>query len=477
MNFLNSIKRRGERAVLLLLAAALAALTAFGGCSRAGDNGGVTDEKLVVPSDTVVLAVKEDRTSREAQKRLEQCVDRYIEAFREVHPETGVKAVYYPELPKKLTGIDCLLLGADDMLLYAAGGLTDAEPYLGEYGFSASDLVGGAENVARIDPGEPLLMIPFNYDHTVVLGDRQLFEEAGVAVPGADWTIDGLEETAEALTGRQGSITYSGIYMPHYMNYTWQYFCNLLAGTYLTDGRFDFGSEGPVNTAVKRFYAFYAHNAAYTPGLSSGNRTCVMSLTFASMPGRDNLSFQTEKDAARNPGKRVDELLASGNLVLLPLPSASDGTRTGMANTDFIKGFAVNSGSKKQDMAGKLAAFCLTETAQQILNGCFGGIPSSRAMLQSDFWRKGVFEGANGDNALIGIEEGRRDDFTAALKGDPDIYNKNVRMRSVFSAVMVRELKSNKSQDKFIKNLGIFAEDANKVIDGKIAVYSREGVA
>lgn len=468
-----------KRAALILISLIIfAAAVLSGGCSGGGNGSGNGSGSLDnVPADTIVLAVREDRTSAGAQQKLEECIGQYIDAFREEHPETKVRVIYYPELPKELSGIDCMLLGADDMLLYAEKSLEDVEKYIDEAGFSLSDIAGGAVNTARIFDGEPVRMIPFNYDHAVVLGDRELFNAAGVEIPGADWTLEDLETVSEALTERRDKVSYAGIYMPYYMNYSWQYFCNLLAGTYLTGGRFDFGTEGAVNDAVRRMYALYANNSAYSPKLSTTLRTCVMSLTYASQPDRNNLSFETEKNLARNPGKRAGELAASGNLVLLPLPSASDGTRTGVANTDFIKGFAVNSASGKKAAAGKFASFCLTEKGQRILNSYFGGIPSNRNFWAADFWRTGVFQGGNGDNALIGIDQGRRDDFTAALKGGNDVYNKNIRMRTVFSAVMVREFGGKKGIDKFIDHLEIFALDANKVIDGKAVIYSREGVS
>ena len=95
-------------------------------------------------------------------------------------------------------------------------------------------------------------------------------------------------------------------------------------------------------------------------------------------------------------------------------------------------------------------------------------------MWDMDFWRSGVFSGDNALCALIGADDGVRDDFTAALKGDPDIYNKNIRMRSVYSAIMVRELNSAKGFDNYMRKLAMFQIDANKVIDGLVSVYSRK---
>ena len=456
-------------ALLFLTMQLLFAAVFSGGCEKQESPG-----KESVPADTIVLAVKKDQTSAAGHQALEKCLSEYIDAFKKAEPGTDVRIKYYTELPKETTGIDCMLLGADDMLLYAANGLTDAAVYLESVGIAVEKLAGGAVNTARISENGKLRMIPFNYDHAVIIADAGQFSDAGVEIPDKDWNLSGFESAAEALTGRRDGKAYSGVYMPYYMNYVWQYFCNLLAGSYLTEGRFDFSKTGNVGQALERMYSLYAHNYAFSPVLETTNRTCAMSFTFACEPWRNNYSFETEKKTAINPGKRVDELLAENKLVLLPLPKADNGKRTGIADTDYIKGFAVPASSAKQNMAGKLAAFSVTEEGQKILISYYGGIPANRDMWGETFWRTGVFAGDNAERALIGVDDGVRDDFTAAISGDNEIYNKNIRMRTVFSAVMVREFGSGKGFDKFIKKMAVFQEDANAVIDGKKPIYTRE---
>ena len=459
-----------RNAVLLFLTTLLLFAAVFsGGCAKQGSPG-----EESVPADTIVLAVKKDQTSAAGQQALEKCLGEYIDAFKKAEPGIDVRIKYYTELPKETTGIDCMLLGADDMLLYAVNGLTDAAVYLETAGISENKLAGGAVNAARISENGKLRMIPFNYDHAVIIADAGQFSDAGVEIPDKDWNISGFESAAEALTGRREGKACSGVYMPYYMNYVWQYFCNLLAGSYLTDGRFDFSRSGNVGQALERIYSLYTHNYAYSPVIESTNRTCAMSFTFACEPGRNNYSFEIQKKVATNPGKRVDELLAENKLVLLPLPKSDDGKRTGIADTDFIKGFAVPAASAKQNLAGKLAAFSVTEEGQKILISYYGGIPANRDMWGETFWRTGVFAGDNAERALIGVDEGLRDDFTAAISGDNEIYNKNIRMRTVFSAVMVRDFSGGKGIDRFFKKMAVFQEDANAVIDGKKPIYTRE---
>ena len=465
------MKNRTVRAAALLVITLVLVFTASfsGGCAKQGGSG-----RDIVPADTIVLAVKKDQASAAGQQALENCLGEYIDAFNKTEPGIKVSVKYYTELPKDTAGIDCLLLGADDMLLYAANGLTDAGQYLEAAGIAEEKLAGGARNTAKISESGTLRMIPFNYDHAVIIADAGLFSEAGVALPDNDWNLSGFESTAEALTGRRDGKAYAGVYMPYYMNYVWQYFCNLLAGSYLTDGRFDFSKAGNAGQALERMYSMYTHSYAYSPVLDSSSRICAMSFTFACEPGRNNYSFETEKKTIINPGKQIDELLAGNRLVLLPLPRSDNGNRTGIADTDFIKGLAVPVTSAKQNMAGKLAAFSLTAEGQEILISYCGGIPANRDMWGETFWRTGVFAGDNAERALIGVDDGLRDDFTAALSGDNEIYNKNIRMRTVFSAIMVREFSGAKGMDRFFKKLAVFQEDANAVIDGKRPIYTRE---
>ena len=133
-----------KRAALILISLIIfAAAVLSGGCSGGGNgsgNGNGSGSLDNVTADTIVLAVREDRTSAGAQKKLEECIGQYIDAFREEHPETKVKVIYYPELPKELSGIDCMLLGADDMLLYAEKSLEDDEKYIDEAGFPCRTL-------------------------------------------------------------------------------------------------------------------------------------------------------------------------------------------------------------------------------------------------------------------------------------------------------------------------------------------------
>ena len=457
-----------------ILTAAAVILLAFvlpfsAGCGKSdGEN------DLKVPADTILLAVKADQSAAGSQAELEKFIDEYTAAFTAKEPGIKVSVRYYTELPKDTAGIDCLLLGADDMLLYFNEGLCDADGFLENYGISRSDIAGGAARAASVFEGEPLKMIPFNYDHAVLIADAGLFSEAGAELPEPGFDINGFEEVCEALTGRRSGTAYSGVYMPYYMNYVWQYYCNALAGSYLENGRFNYTKDNAQGIALDRMYSMYTHNLAYSPMLSSVDRVCAMSFTYASQPERNNFSFETQKLVSLNPGKRTGELLENGSLVLLPLPLSENGRRTGIANTDFIKGFAVPAGSKKQEMAGKFAAFSLTEEGQKLLISHYGGIPANRTAWDMDFWRTGVFSGVNASRALIGVDDGVRDDFTAALKGDPDIYNKNIRMRSVYSAVMVRELNSVKGFDNYMRKLAIFQKDANNVIDGLVSSYSRQ---
>ena len=444
----------------------------FAGCG--GRNGG--DKIGRLPKNTLALGVRMDRTSDKAQELLDRTLAEYISAFRRTYPDTDVKVIYYAELPKDLTGLDCVILGADDLLLYADNVMSDMSGCPALAGVGEDGLIRSALKAGRLSgDGSELLFLAFNYDHAVLLADNDIVRLHNVTLPeDGSWRLSDFCDILEALAVRVGDTNYAGAYMPYYMPYVWQYFCRAEAGGYLTpEGRFDFSGNDAVCQAIHRMYMLYKHNDAFSRNMNSAERVCAMSWTFACDPDANGIAYEPDYILARNPGTNLEDIMGRDALMLMPLPLSDSGESIGIMNTDFIRGFSVPKTSSKQGAAKKFAAFSLTPEGQEILHRYFGGIPVNRSVWSSSFWRTGVFSGANGDRALIGVDNGFRNDFTDALTGDPDVYNKNVRMRTVFSAVMYRDFSGAKGEKAFFTQLDIFSGDANGTVSGEISAYSR----
>jgi len=456
----------------MLLSCVLVLCLALAGCGSESSG----DKIGSVPENTLTLGVRMDRTSDKAQALLEQTLAEYIDAFRKTQPKTDVKVIYYAELPRDLNGLDCVIMGADDMLLYADNMLADMSGCPAIAGVSEDQLIRSTLKAGRLDGDESdLLLLAFNYDHAVVLADNDLIGLFNATLPAdGNWNLTGFTELLEACTDRVEKVQYSGIYMPYYMPHVWQFFCRAEAGGYLTDtGRFDFSGDEKLYNAMDRLFMLYKHNNAYSRNMNAAVRTCAMSWTFACDPDANVIAYEPEHILVRNPATNLDDIMARNALTLLPLPLSDSGERIGIMNTDFIRGFSVPKSSGKQEAAQKFAAFSLTAEGQEILHRYFGGIPVNKTVWSSGFWRTGVFAGDNGDRALVGVDNGFRNDFTDALVGDPNVYNKNVRMRTVFSAVMYREFGSSKNEKNFFAQLDAFCFDANRTKTGLISSYSR----
>lgn len=84
----------------------------------------------------------------------------------------------------------------------------DADPVLAPADFFDAAL-------AQFTAQEQLLGLPATINTAVIAYNRDLFEEAGLAPPASDWTIDDFRETAVALTQGAGEDKQYG-YIPHH---------------------------------------------------------------------------------------------------------------------------------------------------------------------------------------------------------------------------------------------------------------------
>ena len=109
--------------------------------------------------------------------------------------------------------------------------------------------------------------------------------------------------------------------------------------------------------------------------------------------------------------------------------------------------------------------FSLSDEGQRILNQYYGGIPVKKSLWEQDFWKTGLLSGASADTVLIGIEQDMRDDYADLLIGDPEIYDKNIRLRTLFSAFLIRDYgDATKTANGITRYLEDFDAAANQTI-------------
>ena len=419
-------------------------------------------------SKDLILTVIESNGSEEDRQLQRDCIEEYVQAFENTYEQT-VKVQYVKDIPAELSDTDVILVGCDGALEYMAGQTVDLSSYFSENQIVTDDYLNTALSLG--DTGFGQCFIPFHYDRAVIYADQEIFDKAGVSLPDGEWTYDEFLETLQQLTYRGGDGTrYTGIYMPYYMPYVWKTFLTGLSGV-KTWERTSSGtmalSEAAYEDAVYEWNQIYMKGYARSYGYNvrgSDTAVCAMSLTYACSPDQNGRYVESVADLAANPGTNTEALMAENRLVMLPIPSFS-GQSVGVANTDFIHGFMVSKESRKADEAAALALFSLSDEGQRILNQYYGGIPVKKSLWEQDFWKRGLLSGASADTVLIGIEQDMRDDYADLLIGDPEIYDKNIRLRTLFSAFLIRDYgDATKTANGITRYLEDFDAAANQTI-------------
>lgn len=429
----------------------------------------------VTDQGTITIAVKRDSTSDQNQLAQEKCLDAYIKVFQKKNPGINVDIKYMNSLPSDTKGYDCILAGADDILAYIAKDLADISEYMSENSINKDEMLSSAMSLGQFGSSDAIYFMPFNYDRAVIYADTAVLDKAGVALPSVNWTYSEFEQMLEQLRFKDGKQRYCGVYMPYYMPYVWQYYCDMFGGGWQNGSELTMDS-GASYDALMKMLDVYQDGLARSYKITqkgSDKAICAMSMTFACMPWKNGVTDAKSEDLRANPGTNTDVLSANGTLRLLPLPSGADGKYAGSVNTEFVKGFAVLSSSDKKENAAKFAVFAGSREGQRILNEYYGGIPTNKTLWKDDFWKKGLLKGENADAVLIGIESDTRDDFTAVLSGDSDIFYKNIRLRTIFSAFMIREFGASNASDKlFKKSLNDFMQHAKLTITSQVPSVS-----
>ena len=399
----------------------------------------------------ITLLAKNDLREKGDNAAMKEAVKAYIAAFNKVYPNVTVTVSYVDEMKRDLNGsADVYLLTAEDTLRYvtaekyagtaAASQLLDLSDYYAAFSVDAEGLLAPAMEMGNVAGSQ--YWAPFNYDRAVIYADRSVFAEAGVEIPAKDWDYAAFTRTVESLTFVTNTQRYTGIYLAYNQAFVWKLFARGYGGDYYdSESKTVTLTEGKVYDGFKAMFSMLEAGSARGMGFNQKNSArsdSAMAIAFACQPERDGVYVESMDRIEANPAKNAERLQAEGNLVMLPLPAFPAGN-VGVSNTAFCRGFGVDAETKNPEAATALALFALTPEGQEALISYFGGIPTSKAAIEMDFWKVGLLAGENAETVLLNIDCDERDDFTEIFENCRTLYDGVLRTRTLFASILYRD--------------------------------------
>ena len=434
--------------------------------------------------DTIVLTIKKSHLSEEDFILQQKVMTEYVAAFNKKYPDIEIQIQYVNDLPGDFKDTDVILMSADEVLEFAP---TDLKILSDECGDSIGKLLTPAANIGllQIDTQEPeTYFLPFNYDRAVVYADKGIFDKFDVDLPTKDWTYDEFVEVSKKFSRKYGNESYTGVHLPLSKSYVWKYhFEQLGSGWYSENGIVNFDSDKN-KAVIKDIINLYKKKNAKCYSYTEANNQLweapvAMAWLNAYQPDYDDYRLISEKAAQSLVGRRIDEIAAKENLILLPLPRNGENESYSYSNTDFIDGFAISRfiSENKTENALKLIEFSQTLEGNSILNSYYSGIPANKELVSEDYWKTGYITGNNAESLLVGIENDKRDDYAELLKDDFYVFEKNLRMRSIASEYLNVEfknsLKRENTTEKIFNDIAKIFNSTINAVDSNFSYYNK----
>jgi multiple sugar transport system substrate-binding protein len=355
------------RRIARLLSLALALVTAAG-C--AGDEGNETLLRVMA------WAGPEER-------EIEQ---RILDQFREEHPNIrieyeSISANYRERLltsivagsPPDVALLDNGSLGAAPFI--ARGLLVNVATYLDRIGVDTSAYYPEVLNIFRRPGG--LYAFPKDFNPIVVYLNKDLFEEAGVALPDQDWTWDDFERIAKQLTrdldGDGRNETFGT--QVRRVFYLWQPWVWAAGGDVLSpDGRQATGYlNSPQTEAAIKFLIDLVKVHRVVPSVDVQRQASGMERNFF-LTGRIGMVMSGHWWL---PSIRpyIDE--GKVNIAVAPLPRYED---RDPVTVIYAAGWAVPYNTRHKKLAVELAAYLSSPQAQRLRARYGLALPSLRAV-------------------------------------------------------------------------------------------------
>ena len=184
----------------------------------------------------------------------EETLQRMYEAFHEEYPnitveiETIAMADYFTQMQTRVVGgtaPDCYELNIENFASYANNGVL-AE-ITGVDLSSLDETALSAFNVNGTQYG-----LPGNFSNVVLIYNKDLFDQANIDYPNADWTQEDVQEAAEAIRALGDDIY--GYYQPLTYNEFYKA-CAQFGGRLLNEDRTEFTINSPENVAAAQMMA------------------------------------------------------------------------------------------------------------------------------------------------------------------------------------------------------------------------------
>ena len=139
-----------------------------------------------------------------------------IDAFEKENPNINVENIQVPDsdYSQKINTMiiggnapDVILSFETDLPRFAANGaIEDLDPYIEkEASFKMDDFIPAVENIAESTGGN--YGLPWAYASEILYYNKDMFDEAKVEYPNAEWTWDDFKNAAEKLTVKEGNKT------------------------------------------------------------------------------------------------------------------------------------------------------------------------------------------------------------------------------------------------------------------------------
>lgn len=233
-----------------LLACVLVAVMLFSACGTTSGETPQTDEQATpAPAETsgtepenVTITYCNFNSSGGNEETLQKMVD----AFQEEYPYITVEVEtigyddYFTQMQTRVAGgtaPDCYELNIENFAAYANKGMLAEISGIDVSGLNETAL--NAFNVKGVQYG-----LPESFSNVVLIYNKDLFDQAGVAYPTADWTQDDLQAAAEAIRALGDDIF--GIWQP----ITYNEFFKVVAqygGALLNEDKTAFSINSPEN--------------------------------------------------------------------------------------------------------------------------------------------------------------------------------------------------------------------------------------
>lgn len=183
-----------------------------------------------------------------------------IDRFNEANP--GIKAVFntVPDNGDAVTKLDILAMGGgevdvfpladgDQFLRMQNGLLAPIDEFLAADGVDMEKSYGAHAEWCKF--GDSYYGLPLRVNIEGVFFNKDMFDEAGIAYPDENWTLDEYVEIARKLTKGEGPNKVYGTYT-HVWSGTWNYFGSQVASYYTEDGKCNFAADPIVKSLELR---------------------------------------------------------------------------------------------------------------------------------------------------------------------------------------------------------------------------------